>query len=207
MPALCATGVRSPETALIRSLPPYTAPTLQGCTLPGLRLSAATWRALLGQPQQAQRDLAEAEPQLHRGLQYLHQLAAAGTASSAAAATGQEDGVASMGLHFAVHDAFGREVRRSALQLSSCFVSHGVCLQVRGGTKGRLPLPCMAAWPSQWETPHSLMQMTTPHPLHPVQVELCQGGSQQLVTAASLERYIALLAQYKQVLGLALCKV
>ena len=51
------------------------------------------------------------------------------------------------------------------------------------------------------------MQMTPPHPLHPFQVELCQGGSPQLVTAASLERYIALLVQYKQVLGLALRKV
>lgn len=91
---------------------------MQGCTLPGLRLSAATWRALLGQPQQAERDLAEADPQLYRGLQYLRQLAAGRTVTSAAAVVAaaaeeeEEDGVAAMGLHFAVHDVFGHEVRR-----------------------------------------------------------------------------------------------
>ncbi|PRW20575.1 E3 ubiquitin- ligase HUWE1 [Chlorella sorokiniana] len=88
---------------------------MQGCTLPGLWLTAAAWRALLGQPQQAERDLAEADPQLYRSLQYLRQLAAAGTVSSAAAAEAagtdaEEDGVAAMGVHFAVHDAFGHEV-------------------------------------------------------------------------------------------------
>lgn len=85
---------------------------MQGCTLPGLRLSAATWRLLLGQPQQAERDLVEADPQLYRSLQYLRQLAAGGTTSPAAAARDEQgDEVSAMGLHFAVHDAFGREVR------------------------------------------------------------------------------------------------
>lgn len=90
---------------------------MQGCTLAGLRLTPATWRLVLGQPPQPERDLAAADPQLCRSLQCLRQLVAA-TASGSAASQSAEDGVAAMGLHFAMHDALGREVsgglRRSA---------------------------------------------------------------------------------------------
>lgn len=67
---------------------------LQGCTLPGLALTRATWRALLAQPPQPEGDLSEADPALHRGLQLLRGLAPAD--------------LAGLGLHFEAHDALGR---------------------------------------------------------------------------------------------------
>ncbi|KAI3430304.1 hypothetical protein D9Q98_004900 [Chlorella vulgaris] len=68
---------------------------LQGCTLPGLGFTAATWRLALGQPPQPAADLEAADPVLHRSLQ---QLLALGP------------GVADLSLHFEVQDVFGRLV-------------------------------------------------------------------------------------------------
>lgn len=72
---------------------------LQGCTLPRLRLTPATWRAALGQAGPGscpEADLAAADPQLARAL---HALRALGPAE-----------VAALGLHFETHDALGRTV-------------------------------------------------------------------------------------------------
>ncbi|KAL4422562.1 hypothetical protein ABPG75_008759 [Micractinium tetrahymenae] len=67
---------------------------LQGCTLPGLALTHATWHALLGQPPQPETDLAEADPLLCRNLQLLRGLAPAE--------------LGGLALHFEAHDALGR---------------------------------------------------------------------------------------------------
>lgn len=184
------------------ALRPQPVPPTQGCTLPGLRLSAATWRALLGQPQQAERDLAEADPQLYRGLQYLRQLAADRTVTSAAAVAAakeeEEDGVAAMGLHFAVHDAFGREVRKHG----GVFEARRFCSAIASEAAARASVSLSASCPVRGTRfalqPTSNVPLNLPTQPH-LQVELCPGGGHQLVTAANLEDYIALLAQYKQV--------
>lgn len=72
---------------------------LQGCTLPGLGFTAATWRLALGQPPLPAADLEAADPVLHRSLQ---QLLAMGP------------GVADLSLHFEVQDMFGRQVSYAA---------------------------------------------------------------------------------------------
>lgn len=72
---------------------------LHGCTLPGLRLTPATWRLALGLPvPEPEAALAAADPALHRGLCLLRTLRPAD--------------VAALGLHFETHDALGRTVSR-----------------------------------------------------------------------------------------------
>ncbi len=70
---------------------------LQGCTVPGFSLSPHVWKLLLGRPELVDlaADLAEADPQLARGLAGLRLLGG---------------GVEDLGLHFQTHDALGNTV-------------------------------------------------------------------------------------------------
>lgn len=145
---------------------------LQGCTLPGLGFTAATWRLALGQPPLPAADLEAADPVLHRSLQ---QLLAMGP------------GVADLSLLFEVQDVFGRLVGLHCRQLTA----------VISWLAGCPPTSCLTdSIPRTTALPAYQLHIQATNLL---QVELCDGGSQLPVTDASVQHYCDCLTWYKQV--------